>query len=154
MLVLIQQAIEKTKLNYITRKTLILNMNSLDEYSQLPLLRTPSGPRVSVLNSGSVISGIYFSQTSVIYFCRRFNYCPYYRGARNSKVSARRELTVVNNLSNTEIDRKYLNEVDFHYMTLFYDLRTEFTSIFHNFSRQGGGPFKSFRNCFKFPCTR
>ena len=106
MLVLIQQAIEKTKLNNITRKTLILNMNSFDEYSQLPLLRTPSGPRVSVLNRGSVISGIYFSQTFVIFFCRRFNYCPYYRGVRNSKVSARRELTVVNNLSNTEIDRK------------------------------------------------
>ena len=40
------------------------------KYSQLPLLRTPSGLRVSVLNRESpvVMAGIYFSQTSVIYF--------------------------------------------------------------------------------------
>ena len=36
--------------------------------------------------------GIHFSQTSVIYFCRGFSCCPYYRGVRNSEVSARREL--------------------------------------------------------------
>ena len=40
------------------------------------------------------IAGIYFSQTSVIYFCRGFSCCPYYRGVRNSEVSARQELTV------------------------------------------------------------
>ena len=39
--------------------------------------------------------GIYFSQTSVIYFCRGFSCCPYYRGARNSEMSATRELTVI-----------------------------------------------------------
>ena len=37
----------------------------------------------------------YFSQTSVIYFCQIFSYCPYYRGVRNSEVSARQELTVI-----------------------------------------------------------
>ena len=35
----------------------------------------------------------YFSQSSVIYFCQGFSCCPFYRGVRNSKVSARRELT-------------------------------------------------------------
>ena len=39
--------------------------------------------------------GSYFSQMSVIYFCRGFSCCPYYRGVRNSEVSARRELTVI-----------------------------------------------------------
>ena len=38
----------------------------------------------------SVIAGIYFSQTSVIYFCRGFSCCPYYWGVRNSEVSTRR----------------------------------------------------------------
>ena len=38
--------------------------------------------------------GIYFSQTSVLYFCWGFSCCPYYRGVRNSEVSARQELTV------------------------------------------------------------
>ena len=42
----------------------------------------------------SVIAGVYFSQTSVICFRRGFSYCPYYRGARYSEVSARPELTV------------------------------------------------------------
>ena len=38
---------------------------------------------------------IYFSQTSVIYFCRGFSCCPgYYRGVRDSEVSTRRVLTV------------------------------------------------------------
>ena len=46
------------------------------------------------VNSLSVIAEIYFSQSSVIYFCRRFSYCPYYRGVRNSEVSARREWIV------------------------------------------------------------
>ena len=41
-----------------------------------------------------VKAGIYFSQTSLIYFCRGFSCCPYYRGVRNSEVSERRELTV------------------------------------------------------------
>ena len=43
----------------------------------------------------SSIAGIYFSQTSVIYFCRGFSCCPYYQGVRNSEVSARRELTAI-----------------------------------------------------------
>ena len=38
--------------------------------------------------------GVYFSQMSVIYFCPEFICCPYYRGVRYSRVSARRELTV------------------------------------------------------------
>ena len=42
-----------------------------------------------------MIEGIFFSQTSEIYFCRGFSYCPYYRGVRNREVSARRELTVL-----------------------------------------------------------
>ena len=29
---------------------------------------------------------IYFSQTSVIYFCRGFSCCAYYRGARKARV--------------------------------------------------------------------
>ena len=40
------------------------------------------------------MAGIYLSQTSVIYFCWGFSCCPYYRGVRNSEVSAKRELTV------------------------------------------------------------
>ena len=43
----------------------------------------------------SLIAGVYFSQTSVIYFCQGFGCCPYYRGVHNSEVSARRELTVI-----------------------------------------------------------
>ena len=39
--------------------------------------------------------GIYFSQTSVIYFCRGFSCCPYYRGVRDSEVSSRRDLTLL-----------------------------------------------------------
>ena len=38
---------------------------------------------------------MYFSQTSEVYFCRGFNWCPYYRGVRNSEVSTRRELAVL-----------------------------------------------------------
>ena len=47
--------------------------------------------------------GVYFSQTSVICFCRGLRYCPFYRGVRYySRVSARRELTVLRrNLSAT-----------------------------------------------------
>ena len=41
------------------------------------------------------MAGIYFSQTSVIYFCRGFSCCPYYRGVHDSEVSARQELTVL-----------------------------------------------------------
>ena len=40
--------------------------------------------------------GIYFSQTSVLYFCRGFSCCPYYRGVLNSEESARRELIAFN----------------------------------------------------------
>ena len=36
----------------------------------------------------SSIAGVYFSQTYVLYFCRGFSCCPYYRGVRNSEVSA------------------------------------------------------------------
>ena len=39
--------------------------------------------------------GVYFSQTSLIYFWRGFSCCPYYRGVRYSWVSAGRELTVL-----------------------------------------------------------
>ena len=39
--------------------------------------------------------GVYFSQTSLIYFWRGFSCCPYYRGVRYSGESARRELTVL-----------------------------------------------------------
>ena len=42
----------------------------------------------------SVIAGVYFSQTSVIWFFLGFNCCPFYRGVRYSEVPARRELTV------------------------------------------------------------
>ena len=38
--------------------------------------------RYRVLNSEFLIPGIYFSQTSVIYFCRGFNCCSYYRHGR------------------------------------------------------------------------
>ena len=43
----------------------------------------------------SVIAGVYFSQTSVIWFFLGFNCCPFYRGVRYNEVSARRELTVL-----------------------------------------------------------
>ena len=39
--------------------------------------------------------GVYFSQTSVIWFFLGFSCCPFYRGVRYSEVSARRELTVI-----------------------------------------------------------
>ena len=42
----------------------------------------------------SVVAGVYFSQSSVNYFCLGFSCCLYYRGVRHSKVSERRELTV------------------------------------------------------------
>ena len=42
----------------------------------------------------SEIAGVYFSQTTEIYFCLGFSCCGYYRGVRYSKVSARRELTI------------------------------------------------------------
>ena len=43
----------------------------------------------------SEIAGVYFSQTTEIYFCLGFSCCPCYRGVRYSEVSARRELTVL-----------------------------------------------------------
>ena len=43
----------------------------------------------------SVIVGVYFSQTTIIYFCPGFRCCPYYWGVCYSGVSARRELTVL-----------------------------------------------------------
>ena len=42
----------------------------------------------------SVIVGIYFSQTFVLWFFLGFSCCPFYRGVRYSEVSAKRELTV------------------------------------------------------------
>ena len=42
----------------------------------------------------SVIAGVYFSQSSVICFCRGFSYCPFYRGFLFSGVSAMREWAV------------------------------------------------------------
>ena len=42
--------------------------------------------------------GVYFSQTSVIWFFLGFSCCPFYRGVRYSEVSARRELTVCERL--------------------------------------------------------
>ena len=39
--------------------------------------------------------GVYFGQTSVIYFCLEFSSCLDYRGVHYSGVSARRELTVI-----------------------------------------------------------
>ena len=47
-------------------------------------LQTPSGSRVGVINSGNL-----FQSNALLFIC-----CPYYRGVRNSKVSARRELAV------------------------------------------------------------
>ena len=41
------------------------------------------------------MAGVYFSQTSVIYFCHGFGCCPYYRGVRKARVdfiSAGREI--------------------------------------------------------------
>ena len=52
--------------------------------------RHPRDHELVALIARVVIAGIYFSQTSVIYFCRGFSCCPYYRGVRNSEVSARR----------------------------------------------------------------
>ena len=43
----------------------------------------------------SVIGGVYLCQISVIYLCLGCNFCPYYRGVRYSRVSARQELTVL-----------------------------------------------------------
>ena len=58
------------------------------------------------------MAGVYFSQTSVICFCRRFSYCPCYRGVSYSGVSARRELTLqVQPLTNRS--RRLLNNVSF-----------------------------------------
>ena len=43
----------------------------------------------------SVIAGVYFGRTSVIYFCLGFSCYPCYRSVHYSEVSARRELTVL-----------------------------------------------------------
>ena len=45
----------------------------------------------------SSLAGVYFSQTSVNYFCFGFSCYPFYRGALYGEVSARRELTVQGN---------------------------------------------------------
>ena len=42
----------------------------------------------------SLIAELYFSQTSIVYFCRGLSCRPYYRRVRYSGVSARREMTV------------------------------------------------------------
>ena len=42
----------------------------------------------------SEIAGVYFSQTTEIYFCLGFSCCGYYRSVRYIEVSARRELTI------------------------------------------------------------
>ena len=59
--------------------------------SQLRLLRTPSGPRVSVRSSRNLVQ----SNVCNSFFFQGFSCCPYYRGVRNSEVSARRVLTVI-----------------------------------------------------------
>ena len=51
-------------------------------------------PRYFVDADRNTVAGI-FRQTSVIYFCRGFSGCLYYRDVRNSGVSARRKLTVL-----------------------------------------------------------
>ena len=48
------------------------------------------------------MAGIYFSQTSVINLSLRFSCCPYCRSVCDSKVSARRELTIARNYSGDE----------------------------------------------------
>ena len=62
--------------------------------------------------------GVYFIPTSVINFCQGFSCCPYYRGVRNSRVSARRELTVLSFQSGVRLkevfnNRNYPNTVHF-----------------------------------------
>ena len=42
------------------------------------------------------MAGMFFSQMSVVYFCRGFSCCLYYRGVHYDRVSTRRELTVFN----------------------------------------------------------
>ena len=43
----------------------------------------------------SLLARVYFSQASVVYFCRGFSCCPYNQDVRYNGVSARRELTVL-----------------------------------------------------------
>ena len=50
----------------------------------------------------SAIAGVYFSKTSVNYFCLGFSCCPYYRSVCYSGVFARRELTVLRTLANED----------------------------------------------------
>ena len=75
----------KPLLNYMYMYCHEEHRNVLLIYSELPLLQTPLESKKA---------GIYFSQTSVNYFCQGFSCRLYYWGVRNNKVSTRRELTV------------------------------------------------------------
>ena len=48
------------------------------------------------------LARVYFSKTSVNYFCLGFSCCPYYRRVCCSEVSARRELNVLRTLANED----------------------------------------------------
>ena len=73
--------------------------------------RRTRGDYSPIFTRESVIAGVYFSQTSVIYFCPEFICCPYYQGVRYSGVSARRELTVNCVTCKREILSTYLDSL-------------------------------------------
>ena len=88
----------------------------MGHYSKLPLLRTPSQPRLkSHYKREFIIAGICFSQMSVIYFCQGSSCCLYYRGVRNSEVSARQEMTVLG----LKVDKKITFHNKFNLNVLF-----------------------------------
>ena len=64
-------------------------------YSQLPLLRTPSARElVSLLVRVHNSRNLFHLNVCHFLFCKGFSCSPYYWDVRNSKVSARQELTV------------------------------------------------------------
>ena len=71
----------------------------LQEYSQLSLLR----PHYRE----SIIVGVSFKQTSVVYFCLGFSCWPYYRGVCKTRVDRDVALVIDDNVAKKDDDSKY-----------------------------------------------
>ena len=69
------------------------------ESSQLSLLR----PHYR----GSILAGVSFKQTSVVYFCLGFSCSPYYRGVCKTRVDRDAALVIDDNVAKKDDDNKY-----------------------------------------------
>ena len=55
----------------------------------------------------SIIAGVSFKQTSVVYFCLGFSCSPYYRGVCKTRVDRNAALVIDDNVAKKDDDNKY-----------------------------------------------